>query len=535
MLYLIVFICGSALMSLELVATRVLAPFLGNSLFVWGSVISVVMVALSLGYWLGGEIADRLGASRMLAPVIALAGMLTALAPVIAKQVMPAAAELGPRTGSLVAASAIFFAPALLLAIVSPLGVRIAAHSGLAHIGRSAGGLYATSTAGSIAGTIATAFWLIPLLSLEPLIIGIGFALLGTALLALVLPSLVGAESVAEAEVGADHPSAGISAVPRHASLAKAALPVTILVVVAGALIGGLVLVRVAPPPKINTFGERVLFQKDTQYHRISVTEDSSERHLRFDRSHQSAMDLADPYSSGIRYPDYLHLPMALKPDAKRVLVLGLGGGTVTKRYWRDYPGVSVDTVEIDPVVVDVAKRYFDLPTDPRIRLFTEDARRYLQSTNETYDIVIVDAYYADSLPFHLTTREFFQEVKDHLSPDGVVAYNCIGSVEGEHSKLFRSMYRTAGDVWGNVWAFPIGIGKTHVKQENRNIIVVASDQQVSASDFAARIEDRAGGLVTIPGYAGFARDLYTGRIKTGDVPLLTDAHAPTDSLIHVN
>ena len=528
MLYVIVFTCGSALMGLEIVATRVLAPFLGNSIFVWGSVISVVMVALSLGYWLGGEVADRLGAARMLAPVIALAGLLTAVAPIAAKAVLPWASELGPRLGSLVAASAVFFAPALLLAIVSPLGVRISASAGLARIGRSAGGLYAISTAGSIAGTLAASFWLIPALSLEPLIVGIGFLLFATALLALALPRFAGAETE-------QLDSAAGSAGGPRSRLASAAIPITIATVVAGAILGGFVLARVAPPATINTFGERVLYRKDTQYHRITVTEDDEVRHLRFDRSHQSAMNLDDPFSSRIRYPDYLHLAMTVKPDAKRVLVLGLGGGTVTKRYWRDYPGVTVDTVEIDPAVIDVARRYFELPQDPRIRVFNEDARRFVQRTEDTYDVVIVDAYYADSLPFHLTTSEFFTEVKKRMSPDGVLAYNCIGSVEGDYSKLFRSMHRTVSDVWTNVWSFPIGIGQNGLKQENRNIIVLASDANVTTAELKDRVVSRLDGRVTIPGFETFAEDLYTGRVDTADVPLLTDAHAPTDSLIHVN
>jgi spermidine synthase len=523
MLYAIVFTCGSALMGLELVATRVLAPFLGNSIFVWGSVISVVMIALSVGYWLGGQIADRLGAQRMLAPVIALAGLLTTLAPAIAKAVLPGAAELGPRLGSLTAAGAVFFAPGLLLAIVSPLGVRIAANAGLARIGRSAGGLYAISTAGSIVGTLATAFWLIPALSLEPLTVGIGFALMGTALLSLTIPRLTRIEAE------------GAEPAPSRARLAPTAIAVTLLAVAAGAVVGGYVLARIAPPETINTLGEKILFRKDTQYHRITVTEDQTQRHLRFDRSHQSAMYLSDPYSGSILYPNYLHLALALKPNAKRVLVLGLGGGTVTKRYWHDYPDINVDTVEIDPAVIDVAKRYFDLPTDSRIRIFNEDARRYVQKSTETYDIVIVDCYYADSLPFHLTTDEFFREVKAHLSPDGVIAYNCIGSVEGDSSRLFRSMYRTASGVWSNTWAFPIGIGRDGLRQENRNIIVLASDTNVSRDELLRRIASRVDGRVSVPGFASFGKDLYTGQIDTSGVPLLTDSHAPTDSLIHVN
>ncbi|MBI5231539.1 MAG: fused MFS/spermidine synthase, partial [Coriobacteriales bacterium] len=177
MLGAIVFMCGAALMGLELLAARILAPMLGNSLFVWGSVISTVMIALSIGYWLGGHIADRWGSARTLPPVIAAAGLFTVAVPMVAAAVLPSAANLGPRLGSLTASGLIFFAPSLLLAMVSPLGVRLAASGGVERIGRSAGGLYAVSTAGSIAGTIGTAFWLIPLMSIETLVIAIGFVL----------------------------------------------------------------------------------------------------------------------------------------------------------------------------------------------------------------------------------------------------------------------------------------------------------------------------------------------------------------------
>ena len=167
---------------------------------------------------------------------------------------------------------------------------------------------------------------------------------------------------------------------------------------------------------------------------------------------------------------------MRRQPDAKRVLVLGLGGGAVSKRYWHDYPGMRVDSVEIDPVVVDVSRTYFGLPEDERLRVFVADARRYVQTTKETYDIVIIDCYYNEALPFHLTTEEFLKEVKTRLAPDGVVAYNVIGAVEGDKSRLFRSMYRTAGGVWDHVWVFPIGIGTDKLAISRRNIIVLATD-----------------------------------------------------------
>jgi predicted membrane-bound spermidine synthase len=522
MLRAIVFVCGAALMALELVAARVLAPALGNSIFVWGSVISMVMLALSLGYWVGGQLADRVSAARALSPLIAGAGLLTVLAPLIAVATLPWAAELGPRIGSLAASAAIFFLPALLLATVSPLAVRLAASDGLDRIGRSAGSLYAISTAGSIVGTLATAFWLIPALSLAPLIVAIGFTLFACALAALTLPRLTEAsDGGAETRPTAQH------RVSRPVAAALA-------IVLVGAITGAAVLARVAPVSATNERGERVLFRADTQYHRITVTEADNIRHLRFDATNQSAIDLTDGYRSTIAYPNYFDLALAIKPDAKRVLVLGMGGGAITKRWWRDYPDMTIDSVEIDPVVVDVASRYFGLPEDARLGVFTTDARRYVQTTDKTYDVVIVDAYYADSLPFHLTTSEFLSEVKSRMAPDGVLAYNVISTVSGERSKLFRTTYRTAGGVWDHLWAFPIGLSKDGDAEKRRNIIVLASDADIPASEVLRRTSTGVDGRVKLDGFSGFSADLYTAIVPLGDVPVMTDAYAPTDSLIDV-
>ena len=519
MLRAIVFVCGAALMALELVAARVLAPSLGNSIFVWGSVISVVMLALSLGYWAGGQLADRASATKSLPPLIAGAGLLTVLAPPVAAAVLPLSADLGPRLGSLAASAAIFFLPALLLATVSPLAVRLVAADGLDRIGRSAGSLYAISTAGSIVGTLVTSFWLIPALSLSPLLVAIGFALFACSLAALALPHATA------------HPAVATS--PRPSRLSRpvgAALAIVLL----GMAAGGVVLARVAPVSATNDRGERVLYRADTQYHRITVTEAGNVRHLRFDATNQSAIDLSDGYRSTIAYPNYFDLALAIKPDAKRVLVLGMGGGAVTKRWWRDYPGMTIDCVEIDPAVVDVARRYFGLPDDSRLGVFTTDARRFVQTTDKTYDIVIVDAYYADSLPFHLTTSEFLREVKSRLAPDGVLAFNVISPVAGDKSRLFRTTYRTAGGVWDHLWAFPIGLSADHDAQRRRNTIVLASDTDVSRSELLRRISEGVDGRVKVEGFSGFSADLYDSIVPLGDVPVMTDAYAPTDSLIDV-
>lgn len=527
MLNAIVFVCGAALMSLEIVAARVLAPSLGNSIFVWGSVISSVMVALSFGYWLGGHIADRWGASRTLGPIIAGAGLLTVLAPLVATPVLPWAADLGPRAGALAASALIFFAPSLLLAMVTPLAVRLVAAKGLARIGRSAGTLSSISTGGSILGTLATSFWLIPLLSLEPLIISIGFLLFATAAVALFLPLTV------REETGVGH--SGALHVAVDTGIARFGVASALLLIVAGAAVGGFVLVKVAPAQAMNAFGEQVLFRQDTQYHRITVTESGDVRNLRFDATRQSGIDLRDGITSAVRYPDYIQLSMALKPDAQRVLVMGLGGGLITKRFWHDYPTMKVDSVEIDPVVVDVARRYFAFPTDSRLRVFTQDARRYVQTTKDTYDIVVVDAYYADAMPFHLTTQEFFKETKSRMATDGVLAYNVISSLTGDKSKLFRSLYKTAGTVWKHLWVFSVNTGERALPESRQNIAVFATDADVSGQELLRRISTSIDGRSQVPGLSKMGADMYTHMVELGDVPLLTDAYAPTDSLISLD
>jgi predicted membrane-bound spermidine synthase len=526
MLNAIVFVCGAALMSLEILAARVLAPSLGNSIFVWGSVITSVMVALSLGYWLGGHLADRFGASRTLAPVIAGAGLLTVLAPLVASPVLPWAADLGPRAGSLVASALIFFAPSLLLAMVTPLGVRLVAAKGMARIGRSAGALSSISTGGSILGTLATSFWLIPMLSLEPLIVAIGFLLLATAIAASFLPMIVREE--ASGHTGALHLAIG-DGIARFGTMA------TLLLIVAGLFVGAWVIVKVAPARAANAMGEQVLFRQDTQYHRITVTEAGGVRNLRFDATRQSGIVLADGITSAVRYPDYVQLAMALKPDARSALVLGLGGGLVSKRFWHDYPEMRVDSVEIDPVVVDVARRYFAFPTDPRLRVFTQDARRYVQTTKGIYDIVVLDAYYADALPFHLTTQEFFRETKSRMATDGVMAYNVISALEGEKSQVFRSLYRTAGTVWAHLWVFRVNAGQPALPESRQNIIVLATDSDVGGPELLRRISTAIDGRSQVPGIAKMGEDLYSRMVELGDVPILTDSYAPTDSLIPVN
>ena len=265
------------------------------------------------------------------------------------------------------------------------------------------------------------------------------------------------------------------------------------------------------------------MFEAKTKYHRLRVTEEAGVRLLRLDRSPQSSMRVDDPFDTDFEYPQYLHLAIALKPDATRTLVVGLGGGTVVKQMWSAYPDMEIDAVEIDSGVVDVARRFFELPEDDRVRVFVNDGRTFLESAESTYDIVMLDAYDDDRLPYHLTTREFFETVRARLVPDGVVAYNVIGAIDGDWSKPFRSLHRTMGMVWRKVVVFAIGIGSDHRRGEIRNIILLGTDAQCDNEQLAANIKSRVGGRVSLPGFEDLARDHFIGGIRGGDVPVLED------------
>jgi spermidine synthase len=279
--------------------------------------------------------------------------------------------------------------------------------------------------------------------------------------------------------------------------------------------------------------GYRVRFRKDTAYHSVAVVDDEAERYLRFDSSFQSGMILRRPFATAFHYTDYLQLPFAYDPSARDVLYIGLGGGSAPKRAWRDFPQLNIDVVELDPVVRDVAYRWFALPRSERLRVHVDDGRRFLRRTDRRWDAIVLDAYYSDSVPFHLTTREFLESVRAHLRPGGVVAANVIGAVRGRESRLFRSFWRTYASVFPTLAVHPVGDGPL---EELRNIVVLASDGALPQEDFLAQrwrdVRARSRGA---PDLTRAIRARYDSQVPTNDVPLLTDDFAPTDALILVD
>jgi spermidine synthase len=524
-----VFTAGAVLLGVELAASRVLAPFFGNSLFVWGALIGVVLTGLMLGYWLGGVAVDRLPARWLLVSTMALGALGVLLIPLIDGPILEFVVEWdpGPRLNPLIASTLLFGPASILLAAATPIAVRLVARS-LSTVGRTSGGLFSISTAGSIVGTYLTAFLLIPELGTDQ-VLAVAATALGVACAAIAVserlwPAVAAAIVLVVAGLGS---TAALD--PDQTRRLSSAETTNWSPVYRQ---------RQRPDETIERASRALdaVYARDTEYHRVLVTEDGTNRYLRFDSSFQSGMRIDDPYATVFPYTDAMHVGLAYRPQAKRILFIGLGGGSIPKRIWRDFPDMQLDVVEIDGQVVNVARRFFAFPDDARVTVDVEDGRRFLQTTDEKYDLIMVDAFYSDSVPAHLTTREFVALARDRLTPGGAVVTNVIGALTGEQSRLFRAMYRTQRSEFATVAVHPVGDEPGPGDDgEVRNLVVVATDEPVTGrgvlrARWAALRRDHP----AAPDLDETIDTRYEARVPVDDVPTLTDGYAPTDALILV-
>jgi spermidine synthase len=531
-----VFLSGAALLGVEIAASRVLAPTFGSSLYVWGALIGVVLTGLSIGYWAGGMLADRWPSPYLFVGAIALGAALVLAIPIVDEWVLEqvVAWDPGPRLDPLVASIILFGPMSVVLATVSPIAVRRAARS-LDRLGTTAGRLFAISTAGSIAGTFATSFWLVPEYGTDQVLaVGAVVLLAAAASVALLerlwIPgvALVAGAGAALLAVGALAPNTEGRVLQGSAARNWSPLYRE----------RDLRTPRQLDPAEVglaNGGGFTVREARDTRYHRLLVVEDESSRFLRFDSSFQSGMYLDDPFRTRFVYSDYLHLGLAYNPRATKVLVVGLGGGSTQKRIWRDFRDVEVTTVELDPEVVETAYEWFELPRDPRLVVEVDDGRRFLQRTDERYDVIMVDAFYADGVPFHLTTLEFVELMRDRLTPGGVIATNVIGAITGSSSQITRALCKTYGAVFPTVKLHPVFEGRYDRQPSDiRNIILVATERAAPPKPRLQEIweEVRDTRAARAPDLTSAIRNRWERDIPTSDVPLLTDGYAPTDALL---
>ena len=505
----IVFISSSVLMAIEISGSRILSPYLGNTIFVWASLISVLLAALACGYWWGGKLADRNPSYTLWGSIIALAGMFTLIIPFLnqmaARLIM--SLNIDDVIGPLFASCIIFFWPSVLLGMVSPFAIKFNMKN-ILNVGNVAGKLYAISAVGNISGTLFTAFYLINKMKVSSIFTLLGMVLVFTSLLIFILNK----NSV----------NYILFAIFMCISLALAIVPHSPLVEISDK--------------------EVLIFQKDSFYNHIIVSDNMVRgiRRLRFGKADQAAILLSNKESI-YNCTDMLHLPVAFSEQLNDVLFIGCGGGIATRNFYFDYPGIKIDVVEIDPIVAYASKNYFFLETSFRLNMFVEDGRRFIQKTSKKYDIVIVDAFNANGqVPFYMVTKEFLLEISKIIRADGVVAFNIISSVYGKRGGIFLSFYRTLQSVFKNVYAFPNTIFDEKIDYERKmNIIIVAtkSKERLSITELHEKMSSLVNsGRVKIFNFADYARCLLDiNPAETNKAPTFSDEYAPVELLSSIN
>jgi spermidine synthase len=482
-----VFVSGVASMGLEILAGRMVAPQFGNSIFTWGTIIGVFLAALSYGYHRGGkQAAERATNGRMARVFLLTAAYVAGL--IVAGDLLLRATvgfPLPSQAASLPAVALLFGPPTYLLGYISPYAAELSGKTGT---GEASGHVYMLGTVGSIIGAFATTYLLIPTLGID------GIALIFGAL------SVVTAAAISW-------------------PLGREGAAVT------GAVAVLLVLSTVAGAAGYTVEG-RVVYETQTAYQELQVVDSGDTRTLYLGGQRHSAMDLEEPDRHVFSYTRYFHLPMLFAEDPDeidRVLFVGGGGFTGPKRFLEEYD-VTVDVAEIDPAVVATAKRYFGVNESDRLRIHAVGGRQFLRDTDRTYDLIVLDAYRKDKVPFQLTTREFMRLASSRLDEDGILFANVISAASGPASQFYRAQYRTMDAVYPQVYAFPT-VGGSIV--QNIEVVATKDDTRLTEEELLARNDRRDVGI----DLRSEVRS-YAPAPPTDDVPLLRDDRAPVDSLL---
>jgi spermidine synthase len=437
-IYLVAFVTGAIVMSFEMLGSRYLNPYFGSGIYTWAALISTVLAALTVGYFLGGWLADRTASPTILGATVAVASLYLLALPLFAEAVLEfVLAEIDDiRTGSLVAALAIMFFPVTLYGVYSPFGIRLMLHSPQ-RSGTVSGTVYGVSTAGSIVGTLGTTFFLIPLIGSRAITLSLGVTGIACGLLLMALPRL-GRKAV----------SGGALAALLLAALAVAPAPAR-----AEDLFDESVRAALLKRP------DGRIAHVESEYNDIYINKRRGELTMAFQLKGwdytESVTNLRDPDELVLRYAQVMPIATLYPEEPKKILMLGLGGGSLSTYLGRFMPEATIDTVEIDRRVIEAAKKYFGLRETPRIRYLEGDGRVFLNRNKQLYDLILLDAYRGGFVPFHLLTKEFYALLKQRLTPAGAIASNVH-----DGTKLYHSTVKTLGEVFPTLDLYPSGSGE---------------------------------------------------------------------------
>jgi len=415
--FILVFLSGVVGMAIEMLAARLLAPYFGTSQVVWANLIGLILLYLSVGYFLGGRLADRYPSERALALLLLAAAVSMALIPFISGPILQegviglSQANVSILAGSLESVLLLFLVPVTPLGMVPPFAIRLTMTQ-LHRAGSSSGGIYMLSTLGSILGTFLPVFWLIPTIGTRrSFLVFAGLLFLASAWSLLAL--------------------AGFWARAAQAGLARAVvqagLALALIVPAAG--------LTAAPLGPIKSI-PAMIYERESLYNYIQVTQASDGTRELILNEGQAIHSIYNPQQilTGWYWDYFLTAPFfnpGFQPSQlHRMAIIGLAGGTIARQFTAAYGPVPIDGVEIDPAIVDVARQYFDM-REPNLHVFEQDGRAFIRQTRASYDVIAIDAFQQPYIPFHLTTEEFFSELRDHLADDA-----CWRSTPGTRARI---------------------------------------------------------------------------------------------------
>ena len=485
---LIVFVSNFCIMVLELVAGRIIAPYVGVSLYTWTSIIGIVLAGISLGNYLGGQLADRYASMRLLGLIFLFGGLtsLMILGVETSHVLLPSDWTIIPRI--LAMTTMLFFVPATILGMTSPIVAKLAVRD-LAKTGVTVGKIYAAGTVGSIAGTFAAGFVLIARFGTHRIVWGVAVVIISMGLLFLL-------RSRRLAAVG----------------------------IVLFATVGSLGLWQIGALDSV--------CHHETNYFCIRIRSEDRDgeqvRKLVLDRLVHSFNSLDNPLTLTYDYERmYAEVTayQAENPDPMEMLFIG-GGGYTFPRYVEElYPDSGIDVIEIDPGVTEVAHVYMGLDRDTSIDTFNGDARQYLiGEPTAQYDMVFGDAFNDFSVPYHLTTHEFNQLVAKWMSDDGVYIINMI---DGNQGNFLRAYVHTLQQTFDEVYVSPTS--NRWRELAHSTFVILATNKPLDEAQLRS--------VETPSGSRSFVNNLWdsaeTTTLLTEDTPiLLTDKFAPVEQML---
>ena len=482
---LVVFVSGAIVMVLELVGSRLLAPFFGNSLFVWTSLIGVMLGFMALGGFLGGRLGDRHLSMTVLFWILLAASASISLVALAEGALLPRLAEgTSLRVAAVLSATILFAIPSILLGMVSPYCTRLRLHA-LADSGATVGSLYALSTVGSITGTFAAGFWLIAHVGSHDLVVWLAAGVLVLAL------------SVAAPFTWR-----------RAAGLLGGALALIVALQATGAY-----------PGSIDTQYDRYFIGREIEAATMRPVATLSRDAISIESA--TYTDNGEPFL--LDYYDYYDLALASVPEVRRTLLIGGGAFSYPRHQLELYPDSTADAVEIDPDLVAIARSTFGLGDDPRLEVIIEDGRTFLNASQQTYDVILIDAFKsASSIPYQLTTLESMQHCYRLLDDDGVLAMNVIASWEGPGSRFLWSEYVTLKEVFPHVEVF--AVYDATLPGEIQNISLIAGKD--ASTDLLKRLQEVS------PDLTARRIDSATMAETIAGTRLITDDFAPVDQYL---